>query len=133
LFVSHPVEENDDERPESHESEDDEERSGHEPSAMELADDRENRRARAFEKNTFRNPKFWLRWKGEAQSSDDNGDDRKSVAESDTGYIVFANNTCNSFERRITCPSLEWKERRLRGRKTRPKATACTMAWNELV
>eukprot|EP01119_Soliformovum_irregulare_P000214 TRINITY_DN10151_c0_g1_i1.p1 TRINITY_DN10151_c0_g1~~TRINITY_DN10151_c0_g1_i1.p1 ORF type:complete len:183 (+),score=20.83 TRINITY_DN10151_c0_g1_i1:154-702(+) len=38
-----------------------------------------------FEKNSFRSPKFWLRWQGNPLSGD---------VETESGYIVFAGNDC---------------------------------------
>lgn len=100
-----------------------------EPSAIELQDEKVNRRARAFEKNSFRNPKFWMKWKG--TPSIDN-DDQPSQVETDMGYVVFTNNECDKFEGTITCPSLDWKQLKLKGRKVHSKGRSCPVSWNDL-
>lgn len=101
----------------------------HELSATELRDDKLNRRARAFEKNSFRNPKFWMKWKGKLEARIDGEPDQ---IESDMGYLVFANNACDKFEGTITCPSLDWKQVKLKGRKVHSNATSCPTTWNDI-
>jgi hypothetical protein len=100
-----------------------------EPSALELQDEKLNRRARAFEKNSFRNPKFWMKWKGKPAAEDDGG---SSPVESDIGYLVFSNNACDKFDGTITCPALDWKQLKLKARKIHSKATPCPAAWNDI-
>ncbi|KAM0716687.1 hypothetical protein Q7P37_008132 [Cladosporium fusiforme] len=101
----------------------------HELSAVELQDEKLNRRARAFEKNSFRNPKFWMKWKGKPEASIDGEPDQ---IESDMGYLVFASNACDKFEGTITCPSLDWKQAKLKGRKIHSNATSCPTTWNDI-
>jgi hypothetical protein len=113
--------EDDQESRESH-SDDREEETEQEPSAIELQDEKVNRRARAFEKNSFRNPKFWIRWKGTPVSGVSN----------DMGYLVFANNECDKFEGTITCLSLDWKQLKLKGRKVHSKGRSCPADWNDM-
>jgi len=120
----------DDEESGSHGS-DDEERPEHRSSAGEMADCKANRRARAFEKNSFRNPKFWMRWKGTTALGESGSQESKQV-ESDMGYLVFANNACDRFEGTITCRTLDWKQLKMKGWKVHSKASACPMAWNDL-
>ena len=123
-------EEDEDDDEENQGSQDDEdEESENEPSAIELQDEKLNRRAQAFEKNSFRNPKFWMRWKG--TPSVDNDDTPKQV-ETDMGYLVFTNNECDKFEGTITCPSLDWKQLKLKGRKVHSKGRSCPVSWNDL-
>lgn len=112
---------------ESHEDGTDD--SEHEPSALELQDEKVNRRARAFEKNSFRNPKFWMKWKGKPAADSDG--ETKPV-QSDMGYLVFSNNACDKFDGTITCPALDWKQLKLKARKIHSKATPCPTAWNEI-
>lgn len=50
-----------------------------------------------FEKNSFRNPKFWVRWK-----STDNPDDWG------TGYLVFSGNYCRRFKGTLSSELREW-------------------------
>jgi hypothetical protein len=102
--------------------------SGNEPSAIELQDEKLNRRAQAFEKNSFRNPKFWMRWKGTPTTDDD----QPNQIETDMGYLVFANNECDKFEGTITCSSLDWKQLKLKGRKVHSKGRSCPVFWNDL-
>jgi hypothetical protein len=108
---------------------DDDAESDNEPSTIELQDEKINRRAQAFEKNSFRNPKFWMKWKGTPIVNDD---DQKNQVETDMGYLVFANNECDKFEGTITCPSLDWKQLKLKGRKVHSKGRSCPVSWNDL-
>jgi hypothetical protein len=103
--------------------------SENEPSAIELQDERLNRRAQAFEKNSFRNPKFWMRWKGTSAVENDS---TTNQVETDMGYLVFTNNECDKFEGTITCPSLDWKQLKLKGRKVHSKGRSCPASWNDL-
>jgi hypothetical protein len=108
---------------------DDDAESENEPSAIELQDEKLNRRAQAFEKNSFRNPKFWMRWKGTPKA---HSDDQPSQVETDMGYLVFTNNECDKCEGTITCPSLDWKQLKLKGRKVHSKGRSCPVSWNDL-
>ena len=108
---------------------DDDAESEDEPSAIELQDQKLNRRAQAFEKNSFRNPKFWMRWKGTPEVENDN---TTNQVETDMGYLVFTNNECDKFEGTITCPSLDWKQLKLKGRKVHSKGRSCPTSWNDL-
>lgn len=124
--------EDDDDDEKSQESQDDgDAESGNEPdpSAMELQDEKVNRRARAFEKNSFRNPKFWMKWRGTPTI---NSEGPQTQVETDMGYLVFTNNECDKFEGTITCPSLDWKQLKLKGRKVHSKGRSCPMSWNDL-
>lgn len=104
----------------------------YEPSALELDDEKINRRAKAFEKNSFRNPKFWMRWKGRPMSTDADTGGKPSSApvESDMGYLVFTNNQCEQFDGTITCAAFGWDQMKIRGRKLHSRATPCAMAWS---
>jgi hypothetical protein len=125
----------DDDGKDSHKSQsdddDEEEETEQQPSAIELQDEKVNRRARAFEKNSFRNPKFWIRWKGTpvSEASDDSEPNR---VETDMGYLVFANNECDKFDGTINCPSLDWKQLKLKGRKIHSKGRSCPADWNDM-
>ena len=130
--VDEDKDESDDDNGEDQDSQgEDDAESGNEPepSAIELQDEKVNRRARAFEKNSFRNPKFWMKWK--STPSIDN-DDQPSQVETDMGYVVFTNNECDKFEGTITCPSLDWKQLKLKGRKVHSKGRSCPVSWNDL-
>lgn len=121
--------ESDDDGKSEESQDDDDAESENGPSAIELQDEKVNRRARAFEKNSFRNPKFWMRWKGKPAIDDGEKSDQ---VETDMGYLVFANNECDKFEGTITCPSLDWKQLKLKGRKVHSKGRSCPMSWTEL-
>lgn len=129
------IDDDDDDDDDEHDSEEADDIAGgskSDLSAVELADERANRRARAFEKNSFRNPKFWMRWKGLVTPGDgDAAREKQSV--SDMGYVVFANNACDKFEGTITCPSLGWKHLKMKGRKTTSKATPCPIVWTDII
>lgn len=101
----------------------------YELSALEVQDEKLNHRARAFEKNSFRNPKFWMKWKGTTGAPVAG---EPEMAELDTGYLVFANNTCDRFEGTITCASLDWKQLKLKGRKVHSKTVSCPAKWSDL-
>jgi hypothetical protein len=125
----------DDDDEENHESQSDdeeEEETEQQPSAIELQDEKVNRRARAFEKNSFRNPKFWIRWKGTLVSSEASTDSEPNLVETDMGYLVFANNECDKFDGTISCPSLDWKQLKLKGRKVHSKGRSCPADWNDM-
>lgn len=122
--------EEDDDDVENQDSQDDEDaESENEPSAIELQDEKVNRRAQAFEKNSFRNPKFWMKWKGTPTIRND---DQPNQVETDMGYVVFTNHECEKFEGTITCPSLDWKQLKLKGRKVHSKGRSCPVTWNDL-
>jgi hypothetical protein len=90
-------------------------------------EDREQLRFRNFEKNTFRQPKFWLFWKGiviavpenAAQASADNlPDSSPNEPQSGMGYVVFSgNNKYERFRGVISCEYLGWKDVAISGRK----------------
>jgi hypothetical protein len=122
----------DDEESNESQSENEEEaETEQEPSAIELQDEKVNRRARAFEKNSFRNPKFWIRWKGTPVPGSNN-DSEPNQVETDMGYLVFANNECDKFDGTINCPSLDWKQLKLKGRKVHSKGRSCPADWNDM-
>jgi hypothetical protein len=124
-------EDDDDDGKHQNTQDDDDAESGNEPepSAIELQDEKVNRRARAFEKNSFRNPKFWMKWKGTPSI---NSEGQQTQVETDMGYLVFTNNECDKFEGTITCPSLDWKQLKLKGRKVHSKGRSCPLYWNDL-
>lgn len=67
-----------------------------------------------FEKNSFRNPKFWLRWHGHKER-----EDVKSKLLTGTGYLVFSGNTCEKFDATLSCDALGWDNIKLKGWKAR--------------
>ncbi|POS68802.1 catalase [Diaporthe helianthi] len=86
-------------------------------------DERQRRRTSTFEKNSFRHPKFWFRWKGrlsdEASAAANLADDGCDVHGS--GYIVFSGNDCKRFSGTITSEKLAWNNVKMSGFKAKPQ------------
>ncbi|OBS24860.1 hypothetical protein FPOA_05397 [Fusarium poae] len=89
-------------------------------------EDKEQSRFKKFEKNTFRQPKFWFSWKGSvlvlpgntAQSSAGNMQDLlPNELQSGMGYILFNGNGYKRFQGTISCELLEWINIPISGRK----------------
>ena len=102
----------------------------HQISDLELEDMQLNRRAQAFEKNTFRNPKFWLKWNAATGAHEEIV---PSDSSADRGYVVFSNNNCAKFEGSISSRAIGWKDVKFHGRKVRPQATPCPSQWSRRV
>jgi hypothetical protein len=101
----------------SDEEEEEEEESEEEP---------EPDRFDTFEKNSFREPKFWLRWNGVLESPAV-GEEK---AESGLGYIIFPSNDCRKFKGTLNCASLEWKDVAISGHKIAPRSESdVPVAW----
>ncbi|PCD27428.1 hypothetical protein FGRA07_02567 [Fusarium graminearum] len=95
-------------------------------SEISTKEDRERSRFKKFEKNTFRQPKFWFFWKGAVLVLPDNNiqaspDTIPSPApnepQSGMGYIVFNGNGYKKFNGTISCDALEWRDVAISGRK----------------
>ncbi|KAI4724746.1 hypothetical protein E4T49_07518 [Aureobasidium sp. EXF-10728] len=83
-------------------------------------------RFETFEKNSFREPKFWLRWNGVLESPAV-GEEK---AESGLGYIIFPSNDCRKFKGTLNCASLEWKDVTFSGHKIAPRSESdVPVAW----
>lgn len=83
-------------------------------------------RFETFEKNSFREPKFWLQWNG--MLSPTSGEPEK--AELGLGYIIFPSNDCKKFKGTLNCASLEWKDVALSGHKIAPRSESdIPVAW----
>lgn len=94
-----------------------------EDSGNERGFEKEPARLRNFEKNSFREPKFWIRWQGEVDGS-------KAVA-SDLGYVVFSGNECRKFKGTITCGALGWKDVAISGCKISSRGSSdVPVHWN---
>lgn len=87
-------------------------------------DDPEQKRCQQFEKNSFRNPKFWISWRGhkdqaaiEAQTSQLPSEDTEegSSDSSGTGYLIFSGNNCERFNATLSCEVLGWDNVKLKG------------------
>lgn len=75
-------------------------------------DQKESRQAQKFEKNSFRSPKFWLKWQGHLLA-----DEAESAGQVliDDGYIVFSGNSCDKFDGTLSCEKLGWKNVKVSG------------------
>lgn len=121
----------------------------HQENGIEEADERERKRIAAFEKNSFRVPKFWMRWKGfiSADASPSTGATTTSGENSDhqlrrtksgrmvevnTAYIVFSGNDCARFNGTFSCQALGWKNVKISGLKVVNKTRDCPMEWSEV-
>jgi hypothetical protein len=83
-------------------------------------------RFRNFEKNSFRAPKFWIRWNGVIEGSE--------VVTSDLGYVVFSGNDCQKFKGTFTCEPLGWKDVAISGHKISGRgASDVPIKWNEQI
>lgn len=91
-----------------------------------VSDDKPSDRFATFSKNSFRSPKFWLRWQGfvnntessRMQRDESNGspsDVTEEILSADDGYIVFAGNDCRKFSATISCKALSWKNVAVKG------------------
>lgn len=85
---------------------------------MEEADRLENDRFKAFEKNSFRSPKFWVQWCGSPISPESTLQEAESTsAQTGLGYVVFSGNDCRKFSGTLNCDSLGWENVAISGHK----------------
>merc|ERR1712070_408615 len=91
---------------------------------LEKQDRLHNERVEAFQKNSFRNPKFFLAWQGEVTLAPG-----QIKVEKNRGYVVFSGNDCRSFEGTLSCSSIGWKDVAIKGRKTTSKARTPPFSW----
>lgn len=96
------------------------------PNSLDAKDRARNARTQAFEKNSFRSPKFWLQWQGDTVKSDD-----EKVRERNVGYIVFSGGDCKSFQGTLSSRSLGWKDAAISGRKVTSKARPPPVKWQD--
>ena len=80
----------------------------------------------AFEKNTFRTPKFWMTWRSNSLDSTSEAGLKRSA------YLVFSGNDCQRIEGTITSTAMNWNNLKLRGRKLHSKPSPCPLVWSEL-
>ncbi|KAJ9658687.1 hypothetical protein H2198_003565 [Neophaeococcomyces mojaviensis] len=80
---------------------------------------------RTFEKNSFRSPKFWLRWQGQVLRPQ-GVKTMSDTVETDSGYLVFSGNDCHKFQGTISCEALGWDNVKITGWKTASKSTRDT-------
>ncbi|KAG9254466.1 uncharacterized protein F5Z01DRAFT_655367 [Emericellopsis atlantica] len=106
-------------------------------SSIERADERERRRYQAFEKNSFRSPKFWMRWRAvihtvaSDKGTSEAGGERQTV-EVDGGYVVFSGSDCSGFQGTISCACLGLENVKITGAKVVSKATECRLGWMDV-
>lgn len=98
-------------------------------SILELEDEKQSRTKKAFEKNTFRSPKFWMTWRSSASTT---VDDAVEPNIKKTAYLVFAGNDCQRFEGTISSTALDWDNLKVRGRKIHSRASPCPLTWSDL-
>jgi hypothetical protein len=85
---------------------------------------------KTFEKNSFREPKFWLQWNGSISSPTSTEDTNAEKAESGLGYIIFTSNDCRKFKGTLNCASLGWKDVLFSGHKIAPRSESdIPVAW----
>lgn len=85
-------------------------------------EEKEQARFNKFEKNTFRQPKFWLFWKGRVLAAPQHSvfpgtESATDEIQSGMGYLVFSGNRYEKFNGTISCESLGWKDIAIAGRK----------------
>ncbi|PSR77834.1 hypothetical protein BD289DRAFT_377393 [Coniella lustricola] len=119
----------DNDEDEQDDSEADDDDSDDEGDAGGRTNKRRRQRAAAFEKNSFRQPKFWFRWQGGFEEdttshADDDALDGPAPRESrvhGSGYLVFANNDCRRFQGTLTSEQFGWNNVKMNGWRTRPQ------------
>lgn len=80
------------------------------PETSTLSEDTERERFEKFEKNSFRQPKFWLWWRGRVRDTVLVDDDDSWTLQSGVGYVVFAGNSCKRFEGTLSCERYDWED-----------------------
>lgn len=83
--------------------------------------------SRSFEKNTFRNPKFWFQWRGIDKSSNAIVADPSNT---NRGFIEFSSNACKDF-RGTFSSELLGRDIAIQGFKVRSKNSPCPYSWIE--
>ncbi|KAI1333318.1 hypothetical protein F5Y16DRAFT_9651 [Xylariaceae sp. FL0255] len=96
---------------------------------LEPSDIAERRRFQAFEKNSFRAPKFWMAWRG--RRMDSSSADRAEEAFG-SGYLVFSGNDCRKFRGTISCENAGWDNVSFSGWKAVPRSARDTaVCWRQ--
>lgn len=106
------------------EDESDEEESSEDEGELSGNENRQRRRIATFEKNSFRQPKFWFRWQGviseEALAGLEDLELKAGKAQG-SGYIVFSGNDCRRFQGTMTSEDLGWNNVKMTGWKAKPQ------------
>lgn len=79
---------------------------------------RQRKRIATFEKNSFRQPKFWFRWQGVVVHG---GGHEETTRAHGSGYVVFSSNDCKRFQGTMTSEDLGWNNVKMNGFKTKPQ------------
>ncbi|KAK8002652.1 hypothetical protein PG989_002371 [Apiospora arundinis] len=88
-------------------------------------EERQQGRFETFEKNSFRSPKFWLRFQKHENQTPEAG------PAFGNGYLVFSGNDCRKFDGTISCDALSWDNKKLSGWKTISRSERDTpMVWH---
>lgn len=102
----------------------DEEDSSEDEGELSSNEHRQKRRIATFEKNSFRQPKFWFRWQGviseEALAGLEDLELKGGKAQG-SGYIVFSGNDCRRFQGTMTSEQLGWNNIKMTGWKAKPQ------------
>ncbi len=89
----------------------------------------------AFEKNTFRNPKWFARWRGtrrrslSQESIPDSGEQETSAEH--TAHFEFTSAACKEFQMTFTDPVLGTRNMPFQGWKMTNKPSAALYSWGE--
>lgn len=106
------------------EDESDEEDASEDEGELSSNENRQRRRLATFEKNSFRQPKFWFRWQGviseDARASLEDLELKAGKAHG-SGYVVFSGNDCRRFQGTMTSEQLGWNNVKMTGWKAKPQ------------
>lgn len=134
--AQHPADDEDEEEADSvgeddEDNDDDDEQEAQNGIFPTSRDGKRRNRIATFEKNSFRQPKFWFRWQAVTADADDDseGEGRGRVSKSKgkesqlhgSGYVVFSGNDCRRFQGTMTSEQLEWNNIKMNGWKARPQ------------
>lgn len=111
------------EEDEDDDEDEDEESSGDEE-GLSSHENRQRRRLATFEKNSFRQPKFWFRWQGVVSEDALAGLEDlelKGGKVHGSGYVVFSGNDCRRFQGTMTSEQLGWNNVKMTGWKAKPQ------------
>ena len=78
------------------------------------SDSNHRHRFRAFEKNSFRAPKFWMAWQGQRYMLTETSTSLGQRA-SGMGYVVFSGNNCRKLSATISCEEAGWENVTIKG------------------
>lgn len=114
--------EDEDDEDEDEDTDDDEDTDG-----LGSREARQRRRFAKFEKNSFRQPKFWFRWQGDVVDQEDLPAALENLGVAGgskihgSGYVVFSGNDCKRFQGTLTSEQLAWNNVKMTGFKTKPQ------------